>query len=55
MNHWFYRGRFGLVSVCEEKSLGDGSMKLDGEGGLGATTQITGSFGFAAAGYVVEE
>ena len=42
-------------SVCEEKNLGDGSIKLDCEGGLGAATQVTGAFGFAAAGYVVEE
>ena len=26
-------------SVCEEKSIEDGSMKLDCEGGLGAATQ----------------
>ena len=42
-------------AVCEEKSIKDGPMKLDCEGGLGAATQVTGSFGFAAAGYVVKE
>jgi len=42
-------------SVCEEKSIEDGSMKLDCEGGLGAATQVTGAFGFAAAGFVVGE
>jgi len=42
-------------TVCEEKSIGDGSMKLDCEGGLGAATQVTGAFGFAAAGFVVGE
>ena len=42
-------------TVCEEKSEADGSMKLDCEGGLGAATQVTGVFGFAAAGFVVKE
>ena len=42
-------------TVCEVKSIEDGSMKLDCEGGLGATTQVTGAFGFAAAGFVVGE
>ena len=41
-------------TVCEEKSMEDGSMKLDCEGGLGAATQVTGAFGFAAAGYVIQ-
>ena len=42
-------------TVCEEKSIENGSMKLDCEGGLGAATQVTGTFGFAAAGYVIQE
>jgi len=42
-------------TVCEVKSIEDGSMKLDCEGGLGAATQVTGAFGFAAAGFVVGE
>jgi tRNA A37 threonylcarbamoyladenosine dehydratase len=42
-------------TVCEAKAESDGSMKLDCEGGLGAATQVTGAFGFAAAGFVVEE
>ena len=42
-------------TVCEVKSIEDGSIKLDCDGGLGAATQVTGAFGFAAAGYVVEE
>ena len=42
-------------TVCEVKSTEDGSIKLDCEGGLGAATQVTGAFGFAAAGYVIQE
>jgi tRNA A37 threonylcarbamoyladenosine dehydratase len=42
-------------TVCEVKSIEDGSIKLDCDGGLGAATQVTGAFGFAAAGYVVGE
>ena len=40
-------------TVCETKAESEGSMKLDCEGGLGAATQVTGAFGFAAAGFVV--
>ncbi len=42
-------------TVCEAKAESDGSMKLDCEGGLGAATQVTGTFGFAAAGFVIKE
>ena len=42
-------------TVCEAIAESDGSMKLDCEGGLGAATQVTSAFGFAAAGYVVGE
>ena len=42
-------------TVCEVKSIEDGSIKLDCDGVLGAATQVTGAFGFAAAGYVVGE
>ena len=42
-------------TVCEEKSMDNGSIKLDCQGGLGAATQVTGAFGFAAAGFVVRE
>ncbi len=42
-------------TVCEAKAESEGSMKLDCEGGLGAATQVTGAFGFAAAGFVVGE
>ena len=42
-------------TVCEAKENSEGPMKLDCEGGLGAATQVTGAFGFAAAGFVVGE
>ena len=42
-------------TVCKAKAESEGSMKLDCEGGLGAATQVTGAFGFAAAGFVVGE
>lgn len=42
-------------SVCGVKFMEDGSMKLDCDRGLGAATQVTGAFGFAAAGYVIGE
>ena len=42
-------------TVCEAKEDSEGSMKLDCEGGLGAATQVTGTFGFAAAGFVIGE
>ena len=42
-------------TVCKAKEDSEGSMKLDCEGGLGAATQVTGAFGFAAAGFVVGE
>ena len=42
-------------TVCEAKEDSEGSMKLDCESGLGSATQVTGAFGFAAAGFVVGE
>ena len=42
-------------TVCEAKAESEESMKLDCEGGLGAATQVTGAFGFAAAGFVIKE
>ena len=42
-------------SLCEVKPVRTGLRKLNCEGGLGAATQVTGSFGFAAAGFVVGE
>ena len=41
-------------TVCEAKEDSEGSRKLDCESGLGAATQVTGAFGFAAAGFVVD-
>ena len=64
------RKKFGIMSVysaepviypqengssCEVKPVSTGLRKLNCEGGLGAATQVTGAFGFAAAGYVVRE
>ncbi len=42
-------------SSCEVKPVSTGLRKLNCEGGLGAATQVTGAFGFAAAGHVVRE
>ena len=42
-------------SLCEVKPVNTGLRKLNCEGGLGAATQVTGAFGFAAAGYVIRE
>ncbi len=41
-------------SVCSQKSLTDGEVKLDCSGGFGAATMVTASFGFVAAARGVE-
>lgn len=42
-------------SVCHQKSSSDGAMKLDCNGGFGAVTMVTASFGFVAAARVVKK
>ena len=41
-------------SVCEKRSLAEGGNQLNCNGGLGSATFVTGAFGFAAAGLVVQ-
>jgi tRNA A37 threonylcarbamoyladenosine dehydratase len=43
-------------SVCGVRPAadGDGALKLDCSGGLGAATHITGAFAFAMAGKAIE-
>ena len=42
-------------TVCENKSEGGESLRLNCEAGLGAATHVTAAFGLAAAGHVVGE
>ena len=42
-------------SVCQQKSVMEGSTRLDCASGFGAATMVTATFGFAAASKVVEK
>ena len=42
-------------SVCKTRSRGEGALKLDCSGGLGAVTHVTGSFAFVAVSRVLEK
>ena len=42
-------------SVCGQKSISDGSTRLDCSSGFGASTCVTASFGFAAVARVLEK
>lgn len=42
-------------SVCQQKSVMEGSTRLDCAGGFGAATMVTATFGFVAAAKVVEK
>ncbi len=40
--------------ICENRSEAGGDLRLNCESGFGTATYVTGAFGFAAAGYVVD-
>ncbi|MFT2092972.1 tRNA cyclic N6-threonylcarbamoyladenosine(37) synthase TcdA [Paraglaciecola sp. 2405UD69-4] len=42
-------------SVCKQKSLNDGSVKLDCNNGFGAAVVVTATFGFVATAKVIEK
>jgi tRNA A37 threonylcarbamoyladenosine dehydratase len=42
-------------SVCEMRSAAEDGTRLNCNGGLGSATFVTGAFGFAAAGFVVQK
>ncbi|PIE41449.1 MAG: tRNA cyclic N6-threonylcarbamoyladenosine(37) synthase TcdA [Gammaproteobacteria bacterium] len=42
-------------SVCQQKSVMEGSTRLDCASGFGAATMVTATFGFAAASKVIEK
>ncbi|MDX1692570.1 MAG: tRNA cyclic N6-threonylcarbamoyladenosine(37) synthase TcdA [Ketobacteraceae bacterium] len=42
-------------SVCQQKSVMEGSTRLDCASGFGAATMVTGTFGFVAAAKVIEK
>jgi len=42
-------------SVCEMRSAAEDGARLNCNGGLGSATFVTGAFGFAAAGFVVQK
>ena len=42
-------------SVCEMRSTAEDGTRLNCNGGLGSATFVTGAFGFAAAGFVVQQ
>lgn len=42
-------------SVCQQKTIMEGSTRLDCASGFGAATMVTATFGFAAAAKVVEK
>ncbi len=42
-------------SVCGNKSLHDGEVRLDCSGGFGAATMVTGTFGFVAAARLINK
>lgn len=42
-------------SVCENRAVTEDGTRLNCNGGLGSATFVTGSFGFAAAGIVVQK
>ena len=42
-------------SVCQQKSVMDGSTRLDCASGFGAATMVTATFGFVAAAKVIEK
>ncbi|GAB3023935.1 tRNA cyclic N6-threonylcarbamoyladenosine(37) synthase TcdA [Bowmanella dokdonensis] len=42
-------------TVCETKSLGEGSVRLDCRSGFGAAVAVTGTFGFVAAARTVDK
>lgn len=41
-------------SVCAQKPVSDGPVRLDCDGGFGASVCVTGAFGFAAASHVLK-
>ncbi|GAA5217351.1 tRNA cyclic N6-threonylcarbamoyladenosine(37) synthase TcdA [Corallincola platygyrae] len=42
-------------SVCQQKSMSDGSTRLDCSGGFGAATMVTATFGFIAASRALDK
>ncbi|MCG8672556.1 MAG: tRNA cyclic N6-threonylcarbamoyladenosine(37) synthase TcdA [Pseudomonadales bacterium] len=42
-------------SVCQQKTVMEGSTRLDCAGGFGAATMVTATFGFAAVSKVIEK
>ena len=42
-------------SVCEARNEADEGARLNCNGGLGSATFVTGAFGFAAAGLIVQK